>query len=177
MTTLELVTLAIAVGGLLLGVRAAWRDYRRDKLLVRIVPKVAYPVGPMPDVRPRFAFEIINDSVFPITVDSVGFLLKGTKMRAALTPPLVIDGGAWPRRLESLSSVTVYSAPPEELDVDLSKIRCAYVATPNGQVFRGNSSALKRVIGRGSIPPYSRKLARGGMPGMITDAELDEVVS
>jgi len=101
-TTFQLGTFGIAVAGLLLSIRGAWRDYRRDKTRIRVVPKIAYPLGPIADARPRLAFEIVNASLFPITVDEVGFLFRGTKTRGAIPVPITASGVAWPNRLEPL---------------------------------------------------------------------------
>jgi hypothetical protein len=106
----EIVTLSIAVVGLLLSTRNAWRDHRRDKVRIRVIPKISYPIGPMPDPRPCFGFEIINNGVFPVTIDDVGFLFAGTKKRGSISAPILHDKGEWPRRLEPHSAVTLYSA-------------------------------------------------------------------
>ena len=167
-STFELVTLAIALAGLLLGVRSAWRDYRRDKIRLRVVPKIAYPVGPVEDRRPRLAFDIINDSVFPITVDEVGFLYRGTNVRGAMTVPIMRPGESWPHRLDPYASVTVYSTPAYLLDTAKRPVRCAYVSTANGREFRGHSEILKHLVRTGTVPPFPRGLSEAGLPGFVT---------
>ncbi|GLC24621.1 hypothetical protein [Roseisolibacter agri] len=170
----EMVTLGIAVAGFLLSVRNAWRDHRRDKVRLRVIPKVSFPIGSMPHTQPCFAFEIINDGVFPVTVDDVGFLFTDSKRRGALSTPVVLDGGAWPRRLEPHASVTVYSAGADALGFDFRRVKCAYVAAASGRVFTGHSKALKVVVAQGAIPAPRFKPSRGGMPGMLTVSDFDE---
>lgn len=164
----EWMTLGIAVAGLLLSLRNAWRDYRRDKIRMRVVPKVAYPVGPITDQRPRLAFEIINDSVFPITVDEVGFLYRGTKVRGAMTVPIMRNSEPWPHRLDPFSSITVYSTPAYLVDTAKRPVRCAYVSTANGMEFRGQSEILKELVRTGKVPAFPRGLSDAGPPGFVT---------
>ena len=166
------VTLGIAVAGLLLSIRNAWRDHRRDKMRLRVVPKVSFPLGPTPHAQPCFAFEIINDGVFPVTVDDVGFLFIDTKRRGALSSSLVLDEGSWPRRLEPHASVTVYSAGVESLGIDFRRIKCAYVTAASGKVFRGHSKALKAVVVQGRIPIPRFKASRSGVSGMLTVSDF-----
>ena len=173
MKTPELITLGIAIVSLLLSLRNAWRDYRRDKVLLRVIPKAAFPVGPMPNSGPCFAFEIINEGVFPVTVDDVGFLVSGTRHRFSLTQPIVVDGGTWPRRVEPHSAVTVYSATLEKLSLDVRRIRCAYAATASGRVIRGHSKALKEIVQSGGIPAPRVTLSRQGSPGMLAVSDFD----
>jgi len=122
------VTLGIAVAGLLLGIRSAWRDHKRDKVQLRVIPKVAFPVGPMADPRPRLAFEIINDGFLPARVSEVGLLYHGTRQRGALLVPILAGGDSWPLRLEPHSSVTVYTDPSSLADApnasDPLRLRC-----------------------------------------------------
>ena len=170
---LDAATLAIAIGGLLLGVRSAWRDYARDRVRVRVIPKLAYPVGPIPDRRPRLAFEIINDSTFPVTVDEVGFLYHGTKMRGAMAVPIVPNGEKWPHRLEPLSAITVYSLPEYLLETVRRPVKSAYVSTTTGRVIPGTSKILKAMVETHEVPTYPRTLSSTGTPGFVTIAELE----
>jgi hypothetical protein len=168
---LDTATLAVAMAALLVGLRSAWRDYQRDKLLLRVIPKIAYPVGPMPDRRPCLAFEIVNDSAFPVTVDEVGFLYYGTAMRGAMGMPLTPNGETWPHRLEPMSSITVYSKPEYLLESAHARIHTAYVSTSTGRTFRGSSKILKHLVKTGEVPEFSGRLSHTGSPGYITVAE------
>lgn len=173
-TWLDLATLTIAVVGLVLGVRSAVREHVRDRVRLVVTPKVAYPVGAQDDPRPRFAFEVVNRSAFPVTVDEVGFLLRGTKHRAGIAMPNIEDGGAWPRRLEPYDGVTVYSTPGDLATIGLARIRCAYASTVSGERFTGNSPALKRLVREGSVPPPPRVMSRSGLRGAYVISDFDD---
>jgi hypothetical protein len=151
--------LAITAAGVLFGIRSVWRDYHRDRMAIRIVPTIAYPIGPADDPRPRLAFEIVNDSTFPVTIDEVGFLYRGTKTRRAITAPLLPNGESWPHSLEPFASVTVYATPEHLLDPSLRRARCAYVRTANARLFRGLSPALRDLIATGVVPALPSRAA------------------
>lgn len=165
---MEMTTLAIAVGGLVLGLRSEWRASRRDTVKLRIIPKFAFPVGPMPDPNPCLAFEIVNNGFLPVTVSEVGFYFRGSQQRAAITSPIVVGGERWPIRLEPHSSITVYSASSELANASLRRARCAYVMTASDLVFRGSSPALKHFTRHGTIPEMQRRFSKTGLPGYVT---------
>lgn len=172
MSTPDIFTLLIAVAGLILGIRSEWRAHRRDKVSLRIIPKIALPVGPMPDPRPCMAFEIINDGFLPATVTEVGFLYRGTKARGVTTVPILSGGEKWPLRLEPHSSTIVYTDPRELENPDLRRLKCAYVTTASDLTFRGSSPALRHVAKHGQVPKPRRTLSRTGVAGYITVTEF-----
>lgn len=173
MHTSEILTLLIATGGLLLGVRAEWREHRRTKATLRVIPKVAYPVGPMPDSRPRLAFEIINDGQIAVTVTEVGLFYQGTTSRGALTP--ILPGAAvWPHRLEPHSSIVAYTSPEALMDPMLRKAACAYVLTATDKIFEGTSPALRFVVNTGTIPAPPSSISRTGATGFVSITAFDE---
>lgn len=173
MNVQETVTLAIAVGGLLLGIRSEWREHTRGKVRLRVVPKVAFPFGPMPDYQPCIAFEIINEGHVPVSVTEVGFFFDGTQSRASLAP-ILQPGQSWPHRLEPHSSIVVFSSADALEDVVLSKVVCAYALTATDKVFEGSSAALQRVVKDGRIPALNRVMARTGEPGYHTVTSFDD---
>lgn len=142
MSLLQGVTLAIAVLGAVLGVINTWHALDRTRVKLRVRPKHAFPVGGF-DSRLTFCIEITNLSAFAVTVEEAGVLYKGSNSRDAYTQPVLIDGGAWPRRLESRSSVTVYGQSPEP---HLGHaLKCAYARTACGVVRKGTSPAFKQL--------------------------------
>ena len=174
MTPAEIVTLGIAVGGLLLGIRSEWRAHSHDKIRLRVIPKIAFPVGPMADSRPCVAFEIVNDGHLPATVTEVGFLYRDTRERGVVTVPILIGEEKWPCRLEPHSAITVYTSPSELENPRLRQLRCAYAATASDLVFRGNSPALRFLAKHGTVRAPSRRLFRSGMPGYMTLRDFAE---
>lgn len=147
MSLVQGVTLAIAVLGAVLGVINTWHALDRTRVKLRVRPKHAIPVGSF-DPRLTFCIEITNLSSFAVTIEETGVLYRGSKSRGAYTSPVLIDGGPWPRRLESRSSVTVYGQSPKP-PVGQS-LKCAYARTACGVVRSGTSPALRQ-LARGPV--------------------------
>lgn len=142
MSLIQGVTLAIAVLGAVLGVINTWHALDRTRVKLRVRPKHAIPVGGF-DPRLTFCIEVTNLSAFAVTVEETGVLYKGSDSRGAYTQPILIDGGSWPRRLESRSSVTVYGQPPRSQEGHV--LKCAYARTACGVVRKGTSPAFKQL--------------------------------
>jgi hypothetical protein len=138
----ELITFGLASLGAVLGVINIWRAINHDKPKLKVIPKQVIPFGGI-DERINFCIEGINLSTFALTITEMGFLHRGTKTRSSLQPPLIIDGGTWPRRLEPRSSVTVYAHSGSITNEH--PIRCAYAKTDCGLTFKGTSGALKQL--------------------------------
>jgi len=139
----EAITLSIAVLGAVLGIINTWRAIDSSRVKVRVEPGHARPVG---GANPaiKFYIAVTNLSGFPITIDNVGFLFRGTDHRAVLVDYVLADGGTLPRRLEPRSSVTAYCDTPKPLREH--PIKCAYAKTACGVTCTGTSPALKQVI-------------------------------
>jgi len=142
MTTIEGVTLSLAVLGAVLGVINTWKALDKDRVKLKVVPKRAIPFGA---AHPRLTFciEVTNLSGFPVTIEEAGVFYKGTERRGAYVSPVLVDGLPWPRRLEARTSVTVYGEPPEPLGT--YRLKCAYARTSCGVTARGTSGALKQL--------------------------------
>jgi hypothetical protein len=80
--------------------------------------------------------EVVNFSDFPVTVQDVGFTLKGTEMRAALLDSKL------PHRLNSRESVILY--PKEQASIPRN-IKKAYAVTECHETRYGDSQALKKL--------------------------------
>lgn len=142
MTTIQGITLSIAVLGSVLGIINTWYALDRSRVKLKVLPAHAIPVGGV-DPRLTFCVEVTNLSAFAVTVYDVGVLYQGTDKRGSLFQPLTIDGGTWPRRLEPRSSVTVYGQRPESSPGQ--RIKCAYAKTQCGFTKTGSSPALKQI--------------------------------
>jgi hypothetical protein len=145
----QFLTLVIAIIGAVLGVLNTWRNFSQDRLRLKVVPKFAFPVGTTDMIHPgiNFSIEVINRSTFPVTITEVGFLMRGTKERAAVPQPILMDGSSFPRRLEAREAASFllkYAAS----DPEKSNIYCAYASTACGSRITGVSPALKSMVKR-----------------------------
>ncbi len=96
-----------------------------------------------------FSIEVVNLSNFALTISEAGFTIDNRMAqkgrRAAVVQPIVIDGKAWPRRLEAREAVSVYFHRPEEV-VNIGK------PMPERHAAR---------LGMGTVQPCSRSETRG----------------
>jgi hypothetical protein len=147
-------TAAIAVLGAATGIFGAalslintWRAFDRDRVKIRVVPMIAFPVtGGVVGKEPLLSIEVTNLSTFPVTIAGVGYLMHGTKSRLAITSPIIHDGGAFPRRLEPRSTFSVYAVADTAREPQFAKVRCAYAQTACGCTIRGKSKALNSQV-------------------------------
>lgn len=149
MSTIDAITLSIAILGAVLGLINTWHNIDKSRVKLKVRPANAYPIN-MPNIYKEinFCIEVTNLSYFPVTISEVGFLYRNTKARGVIFSPRFIDGGEWPRRLEPRSSVTCYI----KLDKSITqkKIKCAYAKTQCGVIKTGKSPSLK-YINKGGI--------------------------
>jgi hypothetical protein len=164
----QLVTFGIAVLGAVLGVINTARAWRRDRVRIRVVPVVAHPSTGTGDTRTRLAIEVVNIGAVPVTVDQVGYVVRGQKGRRILSLPQTGDGGAWPRRLEPHSSVTAYAAPGQDVEW-LKGVKRAFAKTSSGLEFSGTSPMLRWMVKNGRLPDPPGALR--GHPAMFTRSE------
>ncbi|MDZ7888356.1 MAG: hypothetical protein U5M72_03475 [Pseudomonas sp.] len=147
MTTMDAITLSIAILGAVLGVISTWHALDRSRLKLKVRPAHAIPYGAAnPNIN--FCIEVTNLSDFAVTVKDVGFFYRGTNKRGAIIQPVLIDNGPWPRRLESRTSVTIY-CQVGSTNIE-KKIKAAYAITECGKTKTGNSPALHQ-LSRGSF--------------------------
>lgn len=140
---MDILTFGIALVGAVLGVINTWKAINRDRPKLRVTFKHAIPIGGA-DSRIRYCIEVLNLSTFPLTVTEIGVLLRGTKARGAVTNPILIDGGSWPRRLEPRSTVTGYLRE-DAFSREQHPIRCAYAKTDCDLIVQGRSGAMRQV--------------------------------
>jgi hypothetical protein len=122
-TPFPAVTLAVALLGAALGIISTLHTLDKSRVKLRIIPAHAIPVGAM-NPNLCFCIEVTNLSAFAVTLCEASLFHRGTRQRSILPNPVILDGGSWPRRLESRSSVALYGALPESPPG--GRIRCAY---------------------------------------------------
>jgi hypothetical protein len=141
-TYFQAMTMAIAAVGAVLGVINTWRAVDQNRVKLKVVPTHAIAVGAAnPNIR--FCVQVSNLSQFAVTFDDAGVLYHGTKNRCSIVAPIFTDNEAWPRRLESRTSVSIYSQLP--FSSTGRKIKCAYVRTQCGRTKTGTSPALRQI--------------------------------
>lgn len=140
MDIVQWATFGIAVLGAVLGILNTWQNLRRDSVRLEVQPAHAIAVGMNPE--PRFCITVVNAGSRAVTLNDVGFRMKGTEGRASLAMHGVAsDGTSLPRKLEPLSSVTFFCfAYPAG-----SVVKDAYASTLCGRTFTGSSEALRQV--------------------------------
>jgi hypothetical protein len=136
-------TFSAAMIGAILGIINIWKFFDRDKIKLKVIPKHAIPVGSA-DPSIIGSIEVINLSLFTITLSEVGLLLKGMDERLPFINPLLAEGEKLPMRLESKASITAYFTTSDIADF-YSRIKCAYAWTASGEKFNGNSPALRQI--------------------------------
>lgn len=146
-TLVQWITLAVALVGAVLGIVNTLQSVSKSRVRLRVLPKRAIPVG-VADPRLTFCIEITNLSDFAVTIEEAGVFHEGTDLRSAIVQPVFADGGSsWPRRLESRSSLTVYSQMPTSTPGH--PIKSAYARTQDGHTKTGTSPALKQIASAG----------------------------
>lgn len=152
MSTSQNMTLAVAIVGAatgllgaVLGIINTWKSIGRERVKLRIVPKVAEVHAPGQDPTPRMCIEAVNMSCFPITISGVGFSTH-SRSQLVVAQPIVLDGKPWPRRLEPREAVTVYLSPQLMLEPKMLLAKAAYVKTDCGITKEGTGPALASYI-------------------------------
>jgi hypothetical protein len=146
MTGLEASTLGLAILGAGLGIINTWQSLSRDRVKLRVVPKMAYSFFPGVESTTSLCIEVINRSAFPVTVSEVGLTLRETGKQLKLIPPKILDGGPYPRRLEPRSSFTAHFEPGAEKHPAFASVTSAYAKTDCGEMETGDSPALRSLV-------------------------------
>lgn len=143
MTWAQAITLAIAVLGAVLGIINTWVALARHRIRLRVRPM--WTIGGPPGAG--FSIEVTNLSAFALTISEVGFVhgraISKSPARTLIARRVLLDGGPWPRRLDSREQVSVYFDPNDVRGIDgLGK---AYAKTLCGEISVGESGALKQL--------------------------------
>lgn len=130
--------------GTVLSVINMVRDWRRQRVRLRVIPLLRRSLGNaifsdreniMDDAWP--AVEVSNLCEFPVTISEVGFTKSGDDGRLAILP----EPGELPKRLEARSSTTVTATRQVGFPCGAEK---AYARTECGHTWYGDSPVLKK---------------------------------
>ena len=149
----------------MLGVINTWQQVSRSRVRLRVVPKIAIMMGrdaaiasdrtqgsiqklALSGHRARLCIEVVNLSIFPVTIHDVGFGRVEGRRHCIVNPELTA-GKEWPVRLESREAVTAYGATGElSLEPEIVKDAVAYAETDCGKVAYGTSPIFKEYVRR-----------------------------
>ena len=144
MTWIIGVTLGIALLGAALGIINTCHQLSRDRVKLKVIPKITRIVRDGESTGPHLCIEVVNLSTFAVTISHVGLRCK--KRYEEVHYPILHDGGRWPRRLEPRHSVTAYFSEDWH-ELDFRKVRKAYAFTECNVAQHGSVKRLKKQVG------------------------------
>lgn len=137
-STMQWVTLAIAVYGAVLGSLGFWYSQRRDKPKISLVPEISKTSTG----KYRLLFRIVNSGLIDVRITETGFSYKRNGQRAVFQPSLP-KNLEYPIKLSAGDAVAVYA--PTSLPVERIKslgMQYAYVAVGHGINIKAKNRAL-----------------------------------
>jgi hypothetical protein len=141
-TAFQATTLAIACVGAVLGVINTWRTINNDRVRLLITPVYVF----VPGVSDwHLAINVVNQSVFPVTITHVGFDLRGTKNHMQIFPDARM-GSSVPCKLEARTSASFHLSAGAHKSENFHLVSNAYVSTGCGRKYTGTSPALSGLV-------------------------------
>jgi hypothetical protein len=152
-----------AMVGMALGIFNFFVERRKQTVMLKVTPKATSICGYLPDGKEAIkystahfnlrgtpdglAIEVLNLSLFPITINEVGFHAPKREKRLAVPIPRLLDDGKWPRRLESREKVIVHVDLVSLLESeDLHLVKAVYATSDCGKYSKGESKALSDLL-------------------------------
>ena len=132
----KLVTLLIAVSGLLLGLFNTWRLWDRDRVKLRLKSTQETWGAALGNPSAVFSIRVENSSTFPITIEEAGVVFeKAYAPCISFSQTLEKDGDTWtnelPLRIEPRNSITL-TGSVEESEVQKFEVKYLFVKTACG---------------------------------------------
>ena len=132
------ITLVIAVLGALLGIYNTWRATKRDNVCVKLRPKVVT----QKNGDNWLAVDLINLSVFPVTITGISLTFRGGKESVSFSNL----GVELPKRLESRAMLSAtFPAPASQLP-DFHRIVGIHAETACGFRFSCSQKHFRPLI-------------------------------
>ena len=140
----DVVTIAIAALGAVLGIVNTWHALNQRRVRLRVVPKLAVLGVGTSSAKKMVCIEVVNLSAFPISLSEIGFTLAGDPKiasRLSVMAPITTDQKPIARTLAPRHGVTGFF----EFDNLTPGIKKAYARTECGTTTYGSSPALKHI--------------------------------
>jgi hypothetical protein len=123
-----------------------WRGILKDRAKLKVKPQ-AWFSG---DRRSGLCIDVINLSAFDLTVSQVGLAVD---RKTRIVFPFHSVGEKPPILIKPRARVCFYVKPGSLHNADMLKVRGAVVITACGNIFRGNSPALKSFVIKAAKDP------------------------
>lgn len=140
----EALTLSIAVLGAALGVLNSWRAWNTDRVRLRV--RCVFAV--LPNSSQTVGIEVTNLSTFAVTVEDIGWTIRGSDRRMAIITPIFFRNESLPMRLEPRTAFTGYAAPGTHQNFDFSAVGKVYAKTACGVTRKQSSGLLRDLVKR-----------------------------
>jgi hypothetical protein len=139
------ITFALAVLGSVLGAINLWRAFDRDRIRLKVVPRVYH--GPTTNSgKPGLCVEVINLGYMPVTVRQIAFDIRKPRGQFFWFKPMFLNGESLPHRLEPRASVTAYVVGPADQNPILREATRAFAETACGRKFTGVTPSFRSYI-------------------------------
>ena len=145
--------------GVVLGTLNTWRNIRRDKVRLRVVPQYPFPSEESLVLSHgrEFQIEVLNLSEFSVAIADIGFKLRsGEDFRpkeSMVTRPS--SGSVLPQRLKPRTSCAL-AFSTINMDAHWHKVKYAYAHTQCGTTSTGTTNVLKDLVKDARRPPTPR---------------------
>ena len=149
METKDVVTLAIALLGAVLGVPNTWQRWKQRRVRLTITPDEAVPVTGLP--HKHATLKILNLSSFPVTIENAGFILRDggrhflketTRKREVVGRYHYFDREDPPQQLQPRASLHVVVTDHDVSELKGLSIKKSFATTACGTTKYGKSLAL-----------------------------------
>lgn len=140
---LQLATFGIACVGAVLGILNTWRNFRSEKVRLRVRPQ--HVIIPN-DNRDFLGIQVTNLGSPSIAITDVGIVLRGKKRATVAT--VLYSGfadGDLPKTLATREASQFIVPNTALASLRLEKPRKVYVKTACGEQFQGSSGAFKQI--------------------------------
>jgi hypothetical protein len=145
---------ALGLLGSVLGVLSTWRLLAADRVRLRVDTRPAWVDG-----RLQAAIHVVNLSTFPVTVQNVGFTLRGKRGCFLYVAPDPRLPDRLPQRLEPRTCLTVLVPPAAEDGPEFRLASRPVAHTACGETHRGPARTVQayhklRAASAATQPPH-----------------------